>query len=76
MKKLALALLVLLLYALHQDVWLWNEASPRLLGFLPPGLVYHAAHTIASSLLLCLFVKTAWPRHIDGSEPSRTEPRP
>jgi hypothetical protein len=65
MKKLSLGLLVLALFVLHQDVWLWDASTPCLLGFLPPGLVYHAVHTIASAGLLWLLVKTAWPRDLE-----------
>ena len=37
----------LLLYVLHQDFWFWREARPLVFGFLPIGLFYHAAFTVA-----------------------------
>ena len=61
MKKAAFVLLTLALYVLHQDFWLWCEAEPLFLGILPVGLAYHAAHTLASSILLWLLVMKAWP---------------
>jgi hypothetical protein len=53
------------LYVLHQDVWLWGEARPLVFGFLPIGLFYHAVHTVASSLLLWVLAKYAWPTHLE-----------
>jgi hypothetical protein len=41
------ALLVAAIYALHQDVWFWRVARPLVFGFLPIGLAYHAAYTLA-----------------------------
>ncbi|MBI4600510.1 MAG: hypothetical protein HY721_00980 [Planctomycetes bacterium] len=54
----------LALYALHQDFWLWGSARPLLLGFLPPGLAYHAAYTLVASALLGLLVRHAWPAEL------------
>ena len=50
-----------LLYLLHQDFWFWREARPMVFGFLPIGLFYHAAYTIASSGALWLFVRSTSP---------------
>ena len=61
---------VVLLYVLHQDFWFWHQARPLVLGFLPIGLFYHAAHTVASAGALFLLVKYAWPSHL---EPRRHE---
>lgn len=68
MTKAALAILTLAAFVAHQDYWLWTKAEPLWLGFLPPGLAYHGAHTIVSSLLLCLFVRFAWPSHLEEPE--------
>ena len=46
-----------LLYVLHQDFWFWRDARPLVFGFLPIGLFYHAAFTVASSLVLWLLVR-------------------
>ena len=59
------ALVVAALYALHQDVWFWREARPLVFGFLPIGLFYHAAFTLASSFALWLLVTFAWPSHLE-----------
>ena len=59
---------VALLYVLHQDVWFWREARPLVFGFLPIGLFYHAAFTVASAGVLWLLVTCAWPTHLDDSE--------
>jgi hypothetical protein len=67
MKRTLLILATLLLYALHQDVWNWSEARPLVFGFLPIGLVYHAAYSVAASLLLWGLVTWAWPHHLEGS---------
>ena len=44
---------------MHQDFWFWREARPLVFGFLPIGLFYHAAYTLALSVLLWLLVRTA-----------------
>ncbi len=46
---IALAVFVVL----HQDAWLWSDAS-LILGFLPAGLAYHAAYSIATAGLWAL----------------------
>ena len=57
--------LVAAMYALHQDVWFWRDARPLVFGFLPMGLAYHAAYTIAVSGLLAWLIKHHWPSHLD-----------
>ena len=61
------AFIVAALYALHQDVWFWRAARPLVFGFLPIGLVYHAAYTIVVSALLAWLVRVHWPGHLDAS---------
>jgi hypothetical protein len=68
MSRLHLALLVLVFYALHQDIWFWRTAHPLLFGVLPVGLFYHAAYTLAISWLVWLLVRGTWPRHLDDDE--------
>ena len=60
------AVLVAALYILHQDVWYWRDARPLVFGFLPIGLFYHVADTVAASLLLWVLVRTHWPSHLDA----------
>ena len=59
------ALIVAAVYALHQDLWLWREARPLVFGFLPIGLFYHAAYTVAVSAMLWWLVRRHWPAHLD-----------
>ena len=59
------AFIVAALYALHQDVWFWREARPLVFGFLPIGLFYHAAYTVAVSVALSWIVRRYWPAHLD-----------
>ena len=54
-----------LLYALHQDFWFWREVRPLVFGFLPIGLFYHAAYTVATSGLLWMLVRSHWPAHLE-----------
>jgi hypothetical protein len=51
------------LYLLHNDLWLWNDA--RLVFGLPVGLVYHVGFSIATSIVLTLLVLKAWPDHLE-----------
>ena len=68
MRRLLLALAILLVYALHQDVWFWRSARPLVFGFLPVGLAYHGAYSILAALLMALLVRTAWPAHLESDE--------
>jgi hypothetical protein len=67
MRLVAIAAIVLL-YVLHQDFWFWRDARPLVFGFLPIGLFYHAAFTVASSLALWLLVAFAWPSDLDRAQ--------
>jgi len=51
-----------LVYLLHQDFWFWRSAQPLVFGLLPIGLFYHAAYTVASSLVLWALLRSLWPR--------------
>jgi hypothetical protein len=62
--------IVAALYVLHQDVWFWDQARPLVFGMLPIGLFYHAAYTVAASLVLWGFVTFLWPSHLEA----RTSP--
>jgi hypothetical protein len=68
MKRLLLTVAVAALYILHQDFWLWREARPLVFGFLPIGLFYHIAYTLAVAVLMWLLVKLAWPSHLEADE--------
>jgi len=48
------ALAVIILFALHQDFWLRDNAN--LIAGLPVGLLYHLGYCLLVSLVLGLFV--------------------
>ena len=60
---------VAVLYLLHQDVWLWQQARPLLFGFLPVGLTYHAAYCLGVAVLMWALTRFAWPSHLDQDQP-------
>ena len=59
------ALVLLLFFALHQDVWLWRESRPLVFGVLPAGLAYHAAYTLSVSAVMAVLVRRSWPSHLE-----------
>ena len=67
-----LTVAILLLYALHQDLWFWRTARPLIFGFLPVGLAWHGAYCVAVTLLMWWLTRVAWPAHLDTP---RTESR-
>jgi len=76
LKKGLLTLAVVVVYALHQDVWFWRTARPLVFGFLPIGLAYHAGYSILAGLLMWLLVTHAWPHRLEEEAEKRGEPRP
>jgi hypothetical protein len=70
-----LFLLIVAVYAAHQDVWNWRKAGPMLFGFLPVGLAYHAAYSMAAAVLMAILVKCAWPKGLDKHETAPPEPQ-
>jgi hypothetical protein len=65
MSRIAATLIVLGLYALHQDTWFWNDATPLVFGVLPIGLFYHVAYTVGTAVVMAVLVKTCWPSHLE-----------
>ncbi len=65
MSRALLVIIVVLLYALHQDFWFWRTAHPLVFGFLPIGLFYQACYSVAAALVMWLLVKYAWPGHLE-----------
>lgn len=55
---------VILLAALHQDFWYWNDAT-LVWGFMPIGLVYHLAFSVVSGLVWALAVVYCWPSGVE-----------
>ena len=62
MRNLMLAVLVLVVYLLHHDVWFFDEAQPLVFGILPIGLAYHVLYSIVAAGLMWLLVRYAWPQ--------------
>jgi hypothetical protein len=58
-------LLILVFYALHQDLWFWRAARPLSLGFLPVGLTYHAIYCVLAAALMWGLTRFAWPDHLE-----------
>jgi len=64
-RRLLWALVILVLYALHQDLWFWRTAEPLVFGFLPIGLAYHGAYCVAAALVMWALTTYAWPGHLE-----------
>ncbi len=76
MKRIVLGIAVVALYILHQDYWNWRTAHPLVFGFIPIGLFYHGAFSIAASLLMWTLVRYAWPAHLDVEHQESEEDAP
>lgn len=63
--KIALTLLVVLVYALHQDFWNW-QSRDLVLGILPVGLAYHAGYSLLAAGMMALLVRFAWPSALEA----------
>ena len=70
MKSALGTLLIVVLYLLHQDIWFWRQARPLVFGFMPIGLFYHAAYTLATAGALALLVRLLWPAALYPDGPS------
>jgi hypothetical protein len=69
--RLALAVAIVALYVLHQDLWFWTSARPLVFGFLPIGLAYHGLYCLAATLLMWALTRFAWPGHLEQAEPPK-----
>jgi hypothetical protein len=65
MKRIGLVFALIALYVLHQDFWNWRTPYPLVFGFVPIGLFYHGAFSVAAAVVLSLLVKYAWPSHLE-----------
>lgn len=63
-----LTLWIIVVFALHQDVWNWTRATPLLFGLLPPGLAYHLGYSVLAAITMALLVRFAWPAHLDDDD--------
>jgi len=76
MRPMTAAIIIALMYALHQDFWFWREARPLVFGFFPVGLFYHAAFTVGCAAMMWVLVKRSWPTHLESDAPDSTAGRP
>jgi hypothetical protein len=53
------------LAVLHWDFWFWGDAT-LLFGFLPIGLAYQAAFSVAAALVWAAAVRWAWPADLEA----------
>ena len=70
-RRRALYAVLLALFVLRIDLWLWDD-SGRVLG-LPVGLAYHVSYCVAVTLVMSLLVRHAWPRGL-GAESGDAAP--
>ncbi|MDP6988981.1 MAG: hypothetical protein QF903_05845 [Planctomycetota bacterium] len=56
--------LVVVLAIAHWDYWNWNDRG-LVAGFLPVGLAYHAAFSVAAGATWALVARFAWPAGIE-----------
>ena len=57
--------LVILLGILHYDFWFWGDRT-LVFGFLPIGLGFHAAFSVAAAVAWALVVRFAWPERLEA----------
>ena len=65
--------LFLLMFVLHQDKWWWDDGT-LVFGFLPVGLAFHAAFSLACAALGWLAIKLAWPHELEAFAEAETTP--
>ena len=62
-----IAVLVVVLAVLHQDIWWWDDGT-AMFGFMPTGLAYHALYSLLAAGLWALACVIAWPRELEKEE--------
>ena len=67
--KTVLWILIAILIVAHQDFWNWND-STLVFGFIPIGLAYHMAISMAAGIVWFLMCNLAWPKHLDEIDSS------
>lgn len=66
MKRAAVWCVLLVLVALHHDFWFWDDPS-LVGGWLPIGLAWHLALSVAAVAFWAFAVKVAWPRDLESA---------
>ena len=64
MKTAIIVTVALVIAALHQDCWNWDNGN-LVFGFIPVGLAYHASYSIVAALFWACVVKFAWPTRLE-----------
>ena len=62
--RLALvALIVLIMFLLHNSFWLWgfDDQVPLLFGFMPFAFSYYVGYALLALLAILLITRIAWP---------------
>lgn len=67
MSKGVAVVFMLVLFALHQDFWL-RENAALVLDTVPIGLAYHMVYTAVAALAWLVIVRFAWPRYLVEEE--------
>lgn len=65
MNRAAVWCVLLVLVALHHDFWFWDDPS-LVGGWLPVGLVWHLALSVAAVAFWAFAVKAVWPRDLEA----------
>ena len=67
-RRTLVALALIPLLVLHQDLWFWDDDRTLVLGFMPTGMAWHAAYTLALSGFWWWAGRFAWPDDLDSGE--------
>ena len=65
-RRIVVGVLLVALFVLHQDGWLWDDA--RLVLGLPIGLAYHVVFCLVATLVLTIAVRWSWPREASAAD--------
>lgn len=70
------ALIVLIMFILHNSFWLWglDDRVPLLFGFMPFAFSFYVGYTFLALIAMRVIIKLAWPDPpADVLEPYREE---
>jgi hypothetical protein len=62
-RLILVALIVLVMFVLHNSFWLWDLDGrvPLLFGFMPFAFSYYIAYTFLAVVAIVAIIKLAWP---------------
>jgi uncharacterized membrane protein len=63
MRLTLVAMIVLVMFILHNSFWLWDLDGrvPLLFGFMPFAFSFYIAYALLSVLAIIVIIKLAWP---------------